>query len=108
MRKEEQVLFPVIKELARVAKNQKDCAYFPFESVRSQIEDIAQDHAMIEEALANIRELTHNFTAPANVCRSYRLLFQWLEAFEKDIHLHEYLEDTVLFAKAIAIEDTMR
>ncbi len=108
MRKEEQELFPVIRELVRAKENQKGYAYFPFESIRSQIENIEQDHSMIEECLANIRKLTKDFTVPATVCNAYWLLFQWLEAFEKDIHQHEYLENDVLFARAISLEDSMR
>jgi regulator of cell morphogenesis and NO signaling len=108
MRKEEVMLFPVIRELARTHANQLEWACFPFEPIQALIDDIEADHSMIAEGLAAIRRLTHNFTVPEKVCRHYRQLYQWLEVFEKDVYLHEHLENDILFPKAIALENAMR
>jgi regulator of cell morphogenesis and NO signaling len=108
MRKEELVLFPVIKELVTASRNHKDLAYFPFEPLQAMIEEIEKDHSLIEEGLVRLRQLTNNFAVPVYACQSFRVLYQWLEQLEKDIYQHEYLENTFLFPKAIALEDSMR
>jgi regulator of cell morphogenesis and NO signaling len=41
---------------------------------------------------------------PADGCTTYRVCFQELEAFERDLHEHVHLENNVLFPAAVAIE----
>jgi regulator of cell morphogenesis and NO signaling len=103
MRKEEVILFPYITILAKPKdKSKEDCCTIT--SLAALLQEIEAEHHTIEQGLVEIRRLTQNFTLPPQVCQSYALLFQWLEKFEKDIYQHEYLENIILFPKALAFE----
>jgi regulator of cell morphogenesis and NO signaling len=105
MRKEELILFPYIQVLTKsTAADSSGCGA---ESIKHLLQELEEEHAIIEQTLADIRRLTQNYAVPAHVCNSYRLLFEWLEKFEKDIYEHEYLENNILFPKAIALEQVV-
>jgi regulator of cell morphogenesis and NO signaling len=107
MQKEEQILFPVIKEMV-AGKKKSVKAPIPFGSVRNPIMVMEEEHAGAGEDLENIRRLSNNFTAPSDACFSYRLLYKQLEEFEEDLHQHVHLENNILFPKAIALENELR
>jgi regulator of cell morphogenesis and NO signaling len=51
-----------------------------------------------------IRELTSGYTLPDDACTTYRICFQELEEFERDLHEHVHLENNILFPRARALE----
>ena len=52
-----------------------------------------------------IRALTSGYyEAPEDACTTYRLVFEELREFERDLHRHVHLENNVLFPKAVALE----
>lgn len=105
MRKEEMMLFPYITILAKPKdKAREDCCATT--SLFILLQELEAEHHSIEQGLVEIRRLTQNFTLPPQVCHSYELLWQWLEKFEKDIYQHEYLENNILFPKALILEKT--
>jgi regulator of cell morphogenesis and NO signaling len=106
MRKEEVILFPYIQVLSKPKYNVKESACCPGSPLGALLQEIEEEHLLIEQGLTDIRRLTKNFTLPPHVCNSYDLLFQWLQKFEKDIYQHEYLENNILFPKAIALEES--
>ena len=67
---------------------------------------MVQEHDDAGNLTKEIRELTRNFTAPEDSCNSFKALYQGLEAFEADLHLHIHLENNLLFPRAIALENT--
>ena len=105
MQKEEQILFPVIKEMV-VNQKKGVKTTIPFGSVRNPIRVMEDEHAGAGEDIESIRRLSNNFTAPTDACFSYRLLYKQLEEFEEDLHQHVHLENNILFPKAIALEST--
>jgi len=52
-----------------------------------------------------LRELSHDYQPPVDACRTYRLVLEELEAFERDLHTHVHLENHVLFPKAVELEE---
>jgi regulator of cell morphogenesis and NO signaling len=50
--------------------------------------------------MAEIRKFSNDYTPPADACRTYQILYQNLEGFEKDLHKHVHLENNILFRKA--------
>jgi regulator of cell morphogenesis and NO signaling len=51
-----------------------------------------------------MRQLTDHYTPPKNACTSHRVIFSKLEEIDNDLVQHLYLENDVLFPRAIAIE----
>lgn len=100
MFKEEQILFPYIKQLDGSAAGVPQC----FDSVASPIRMMEMEHEQAGGLLARAREITNQFTPPPGACGSYQLLFKLLESFEEDLHLHVHLENNILFPKALYLE----
>jgi regulator of cell morphogenesis and NO signaling len=103
--KEEQVLFPYIRDL----ENAQAGAGFqsPFGTVENPIRMMEREHHEVANALRIIRELTNRYTAPADGCTTYKVCMAELEHFEHDLHRHVHLENNVLFPKAVAIENAV-
>lgn len=89
MRKEEQVLFPMIKS------GNGSMAGPPVNVMHAE-------HESAGEALRRLRELTNNYTVPEGACNTWRALWHGLEALENDLHQHIHLENNILFPRALA------
>lgn len=104
MVKEEKVLFPFIKELVAASNRAQPLHAAHFGSVQNPINMMELEHEMVGKNLAQIRELTNNYSLPEDACASYSLLYRMLDEFEEDLHLHVHLENNILFPKALEIE----
>lgn len=97
---EEETVFPLIKRLsekraAGIALNEEDKL-----AIKTELDKMIDDHEGAGEAMAAIRELSHDFTPPEDACRTYQVLYQNLAGFEDDLHKHVHLENNILFKKA--------
>jgi regulator of cell morphogenesis and NO signaling len=101
MMKEERILFPYIREIA-TARGMLLSS--PFGTVENPIRMMQREHQDAGDDLRLIRELTNGYTTPADGCTTYRLCFDELAQFERDLHRHVHLEENVLFPKALDLE----
>lgn len=100
MQKEENVLFPLCRELeSSNARPLMHCG-----TVKNPVAVMEREHADAGDALAEMRRLTHDFTPPDWACNTYRVLLQSLAKLEKDMHVHVHKENSILFPKAVARE----
>ena len=104
MMKEERVLFPYIRTLA--TSNGDTPRSSPFGTVQNPIRMMEREHVEAGEEMNVIRELTNGYTAPADGCTTYRVAFEELARFDRDLHRHVHLENNVLFPKAVELERT--
>ncbi len=102
MMKEEQVLFPYLKELA--AASESGAPAGSPQSAGGPIAVMMQEHEQAGGEMAGIRALAHDFTVPEDACATYRACFQELKDFEHDLHEHVHLENNVLFPRALEVE----
>lgn len=100
MFKEEQILFPAIRRLEQSAVPPA----FPFGTLANPIRMMEHEHDNAGGALARIRELTRGFRVPDDVCNTYRALLDGLFTLEQDMHRHVHKENSILFPRAIALE----
>jgi regulator of cell morphogenesis and NO signaling len=106
--KEENILFPYIKEmLAAKSAGQPLPASF-FGDVANPIHVMETEHEGAGEDLSEIRKLTNNFQLPADACTSYTILFKKLEEFESDLLQHVHLENNILFPKALDLQQSLK
>lgn len=98
--KEEQVLFPMIRQL----EASKPLPSFHCGTVVNPISRMEFEHDEAGVALAQLRQLTDDFTPPEWACNTYRALFDALLTFEQDMHQHIHKENNVLFPRAILLE----
>lgn len=104
MAKEENILFPYIKNMVTAQKSNQSPDKSPFGTVGNPIRMMEQEHDTAGRLMEDIRELSNNYQLPADACNSYTLLFRLLEEFENDLHIHIHLENNILFPKALELE----
>jgi regulator of cell morphogenesis and NO signaling len=106
MLKEEQVLFPYIRDLA---ERSDSCGrtQSPFGTVQNPIRMMEREHREAADALGMIRELTRGYTAPEDGCSTFAICMAELRCFERDLHRHVHLENNVLFPAAVRIEERL-
>jgi regulator of cell morphogenesis and NO signaling len=107
MIKEEQVLFPYVRDLAETGDS---CGrtQSPFGTVANPIRMMEREHQEVGDALRLIRELTRGYAAPDDGCTTYAITMAELHEFERDLHRHVHLENNVLFPAALRIEGRLR
>ncbi|MFV0317381.1 MAG: iron-sulfur cluster repair di-iron protein [Microthrixaceae bacterium] len=98
--KEEQVLFPMIRELVENEGN----AEFHCGSLSNPISVMMSEHDRDGELLAELRSVTDGYATPDDGCASYKALYDGLAELERDTHLHIHKENNILFPAVVALE----
>lgn len=107
MQKEEIILFPQIKRMIDVQKQNIDFTSPPFGSIGNPIAAMEADHEDAGQVLAKINKLSNGFTPPADACSTYQVTLLNLKQFEDDLHRHVHLENNILYPAAIELEETL-
>ncbi len=103
MLKEEEILFPHIRDLVMENKNLKQIS-FPSDSVKKPIKIMKKEHHRAGFFIKKIKELSTNFTPPSSTCNTHKSLYYHLKEFKDDLDIHIHLENNILFPKAIELE----
>lgn len=104
MMKEENILFPYIARLEAAVKTNGPAPFAPFGTVQNPIAMMMHEHEAAGEILKTIRNLSSDFSVPADACISYQTLYEAIHEFEADLHQHIHLENNILFPKAVGFE----
>ncbi|MGZ3864270.1 MAG: iron-sulfur cluster repair di-iron protein [Bacteroidia bacterium] len=104
MKKEELILFPFIRKMEAASRDRSHLGAPPFGTVQNPIRMMMLEHNTEGENFSKISELSGNYTPPASACNTYRVTYQMLQDFEKDLHTHIHLENNILFPKAAELE----
>jgi regulator of cell morphogenesis and NO signaling len=103
MKKEENILFPLIKALEAGTIKELD----PKASVKYPIEMMEEEHTQEGDRFTRIRELTNDYTPPSDACNTYKLTYYKLKEFNDDLEQHIHLENNILFPKSIKMEEEL-
>lgn len=89
--KEEENLFPLIEEyeLTKDENLKKEIDKF--------IKETENEHDEAGDILKELEKITRDFKAPEGACTSYRLAYDKIHNLEKDLFIHIYKENSVLF-----------
>jgi regulator of cell morphogenesis and NO signaling len=90
--KEEVMLFPKIR--AQQTGPAADGA-----GIRERMAETVEEHETAGAVLKELREITGDYTVPADGCPTYRLTYEKLEELEADLFRHIHLENNLLFPK---------
>ena len=93
MRKEEVVLFPLLRSFER---GDARAGLSP----DGPIDCMMREHDDAGATLARLRGLTSDFTPPTDACPTFRALYDSLASIERDMHTHVHTENWILFPKA--------
>ena len=102
--KEELVLFPYITKFERAIADRTPKPHGCFGSVTNPIAMMTQEHDSAGALVAQMRELSSDFTPPVGACPTFHAFYRGLLEFEQDLHQHIHLENNILFPRAIDME----
>jgi regulator of cell morphogenesis and NO signaling len=95
MEKEEHVLFPAIKRLE--SRNIED---HPLAlQILGPVGAMEHEHAIAGDIVKDLRSLSNNYTPPDFACPTFRITYQKLQEFDKDLMIHIHLENNILFER---------
>lgn len=106
MKKEELMLFPFIRKMVQAIEAGNSDIAAPFGTIQNPIRMMMHEHDGEGERFRRIKELSNQYTSPADGCNTYRAAYATLKAFEDDLHLHIHLENNILFPKSIELEQS--
>lgn len=107
MKKEELMVFPFVKKMVLAQRKNQEISTPVYGTVQNPITVMMHEHTAEGERFARIAELSHNYAVPADGCTTYRVAYNLLQEFEKDLHKHIHLENNILFPKAIELEQEL-
>ncbi len=108
MKKEELILFPYFKKLATAARDNTPVSSPQFDTVKSPIAMMHEEHDNEGHRFRKISELSNDYQPPIDACSSYKVSFSLLKEFEDDLHKHIHLENNILFKKGIELEQKLQ
>jgi regulator of cell morphogenesis and NO signaling len=105
LKHEEEIIFPYIRQIGHAYYSRETYASLLVRTLRKPVEEImASEHQATATALNRMREITTNYSAPESACISHKVTFAKLREVDADLTQHIYLENNILFPKAIAME----
>jgi regulator of cell morphogenesis and NO signaling len=105
MRREEQILFPNIKQLLKNKNHSKD-TYTTFGLIKEWASLMKKEHRSILKGFKVFRELTNNYCAPADASNEHKSLFKLMKEFEtRFLHLVN-IENNIVFPRSIVEDET--
>jgi len=105
IRYEEEIIFPYICQVVHAHENNDSYAKLLVKTLRKPLDAMIQhEHNLLEAPIFNIRELTNNYEIPEGSCVNHKVALSRLKELDNDLVQHIYLENEVLFPKALRIE----
>jgi regulator of cell morphogenesis and NO signaling len=102
---EEEMIFPYIKQVAHAFESKESYAALLVKTLRKPVDQtMGLEHEIVSGIIHHMRELTNNYTAPEKACTSHRVIFSKLKELDNDLVQHIYLENEILFPRALAME----
>lgn len=102
---EEEIIFPYIRQISHAYQSNESYASLLVRTLRKPVDEVmTYEHEMLFNTLQHFRVMTNNYSPPANACTSHQLVFSLLRELDDDLAQHVYLENDILFPKAIALE----
>ncbi len=105
LNKEETTVFPIIKYIEDCKKFEERPKAANYKSIGILIQMLEEDHSNAGSDFDLLRASFDNYIAPEDACTTYKLLLQKIINFEKDLHIHILLENSLLFPKAKELEN---
>jgi regulator of cell morphogenesis and NO signaling len=103
-RHEEEIIFPYIRQIESTHRRRETYGNLFVRTLRKPLSNIEKEHDVIMTILKEIQTLTNNYTCGFNTCADQSAIYHKLEEFHNDMLQHTYLEDQILFPKAIEME----
>lgn len=90
---EEEMVFPKIIDFENKPTQEKQ------DDVLKAIVSLEDEHDSAGNIVKELRDITSDFTVPADGCNTYRLTYLKLEELENDLFEHIHLENNIMFPR---------
>ena len=100
---EEKYIFSYIQKLYHLEDSKIHAKIF-FEMKKISLKDIAKEHLEEDSEMAGIRGLTSDYSYENIENLHLKVIFQELQAFDKELEIHSEIENTILFPRALDLE----
>jgi regulator of cell morphogenesis and NO signaling len=104
IRHEEEIIFPYMKQIDNAYKRKESYGNLLVRTLRKPLINHEEEHLKVDELFLKLRNLTNNYNYPSEACTTHQVIFHKLEEFDADMAQHKYLEDDILFLKAMHME----
>jgi regulator of cell morphogenesis and NO signaling len=101
MMREEQILFPNIKQLLKNKNRSHKGTYTTFGLIKEWVRLMQKEHQSACKSFKLFNELTNNYSIPQDACSSYKSLFRLMKEFEAGFLMLVGIENNILFTKAV-------
>ncbi len=107
LEKEERELFPYVRQLVQAYREGQASPAVSSDHLEHPLAAMRAEHEHAGSLMQKMRQLTDGFTPPEYACNTWRVLYQLLEEFERDLHQHVHLENNLLFPKAASLAQAL-
>jgi regulator of cell morphogenesis and NO signaling len=108
LQEEEEIIFPYIRQIAHAYINRDSYASLLVRTLRKPVEEMMHhEHSTMEVSLNRMRRLSNDYQPPEKACISHQVCFALLKELDNDIVQHMYLENEILFPRAISMENEL-
>lgn len=104
LRKEEEVLFPLVRQIETAVNSGARPPRFSFGSIANPIGIMEEDHEGERRQIKRMLDLAGNYSGPPQTAHIYGTLFERLQTVDADMRLHVHLEDEILFPRVRLLE----
>jgi regulator of cell morphogenesis and NO signaling len=105
MKEEEQKIFPYIKQISHTHKHKETYGRLFVKTLSKSLTQVIEFyHTRISARLIQLRNFSSQYQFDDTACTNHRVVFQKLKELDDDIVQHKFLENSVLFPKAINME----
>lgn len=105
--KEEQILFPYAKNLLANRKINTIPERPFFGTINNPLAIMNDEHNRAGEIIHRLREITNDYTPPADACNSHLVLIEMLKDLDANLIQHIHLENNILFPKIVLLEENI-
>jgi regulator of cell morphogenesis and NO signaling len=102
---EQKILFPTIKQLLAAKSKSPIRMNSAFDCIKKAVKLLEKRNKEAPIVLNVLRDLTNDYSLPADACYSYAYLFEKMKEFEYNLLLYIHLENDTLFRKVMAIQE---
>lgn len=105
IQQEEDIVFPYIRHLAHAHKHNEPYAALLIKTLSKPLDSLVfNSHDIISGVIFSIRKLTSSYAPAEKMCISHRVILGKLKELDNDLMQHFYLEQSILFPRALAME----
>lgn len=102
---EEKVLFPYLEYMEHTVLKGKVPKPASFGKIKKSVSSMLDDHGASAHQLDELRELTNNYTCSQPDCSDIQEYYDELHLLDRNLRMHIFIENNVLFKKARAMEE---